>query len=58
MRPAAIPGWTPTASSSRPTCRDHYDADVDNHDWENVRAECGASIQADSVSESLIANEA
>lgn len=38
--------------------RDRYDAEVDTHDWEDARAECGVSIQADSVTGTQIANEA
>lgn len=38
--------------------RDRYDAEVDTNDWEDVRAECGVSIQADSVTGVQIANEA
>lgn len=32
--------------------RDRYDAEADANDWEDVRAECGVSIQADSTTES------
>lgn len=56
--PAALPGtdearresWLDANSLIIETyLRDRYDAEVDTNDWEDVRAECGVSIQADSI---------
>lgn len=38
--------------------RDRYDAEADTTDWNDVRVECGASIQADSVTGKQITDEA
>jgi hypothetical protein len=51
--------WLDTNSSVIASfIRDRYDADADTTDWDDVRIECGTSIQADSVTGRQIANEA
>lgn len=51
--------WLDTNSSVIESfIRDRYDAEADTTDWDDVRVECGVSIQTDSVTGRLVADEA